>query len=753
MRRHELPREVDPVLLLADCVTLFLLLAGGFAAFLTAYEIEISLWPLTVACGIAAVVSAILWHCRRGGWLALLAAGLWAFLSWSYRKEIGLVLGYLDDRVHGIRTDPSLEFFLRKVEAGRSLLPVLILFVLVGLALLMGWLTVRGRCWYLTALIELIPLVPAFLSGSLPNWLALLAGMTGWGTLLLTALFVPRDHRSLGRATLLSQAGLAGLLAALTFALPMEGYQRPQWATDARQELFTAVAQRLSAFPATEEQWNETLSHWAARLGLRLSGGGTGEMSGNLDLRTVGPRLASENLVMTVSTDEAAPAGRVYLRGAASGVYNGLGWAAVSEDGEFAEVVYYPAASAVETPRAAMTIRPASPSGRTAYYPYRLAALPESGVTLAGSGALEKTPGLEKYQVSYVPGGPDSGFVPLSASRTETAYRQFAVRTYTQVPEGARLTLEPLLGVLEDQEAEWPDAFPQPHQAAVAAARRTAALLSSLAVYDQNAPAMEDGEDFVSHFLEEGRGYCVHFATLGALLLRLEGVPARFVRGYVADLDAGGQASVRDSAAHAWVEIYLDGYGWYPVEMTPGFREAAAAGGEVDAVLPQEETAPDRQRPNRELPEMPLPDEPQDAADTALEQNQEPQESPGGGDAGGAPLDLSWLWRAAAALLVLAALFGGYRAALLWRSRRREQPDTNRSVIAAYRRYRRLLPWRCEEDPALEELARKAKFSQHTLTGEERAAAWNRLDVLYARTAGGAPWWKQWCLRLLKPLF
>ena len=40
----------------------------------------------------------------------------------------------------------------------------------------------------------------------------------------------------------------------------------------------------------------------------------------------------------------------------------------------------------------------------------------------------------------------------------------------------------------------------------------------------------------------------------------------------------GEEVSVPDSAAHAWVEIYLDGYGWYPVEVTPGGGESAAAG-------------------------------------------------------------------------------------------------------------------------------------------------------------------------------
>ena len=29
--------------------------------------------------------------------------------------------------------------------------------------------------------------------------------------------------------------------------------------------------------------------------------------------------------------------------------------------------------------------------------------------------------------------------------------------------------------------------------------------------------------------------------------------------------------------AHAWAEVYLDGYGWMPVEMTPGYYSAASS--------------------------------------------------------------------------------------------------------------------------------------------------------------------------------
>ena len=115
------------------------------------------------------------------------------------------------------------------------------------------------------------------------------------------------------------------------------------------------------------------------------------------------------------------------------------------------------------------------------------------------------------------------------------------------------------------------------------------------------------------------------------------------------------------------------------------------------------------------------------------------------------PLDLTWLWRTLEVLALPAALAGLYGLALARRRRSREDGDRNRSVIRAYGRYRRLTAWGCGEDELLETLARKARFSQHILTEEERAAAWERLEVLGRETAGALPAWKRWVLVLLRP--
>lgn len=103
--------------------------------------------------------------------------------------------------------------------------------------------------------------------------------------------------------------------------------------------------------------------------------------------------------------------------------------------------------------------------------------------------------------------------------------------------------------------------------------------------------------DFVEYFLNRNnKGYCAHFASSATLLFRYVGIPARYCEGYVIDFEQileaeenpeenmdewfDGElkeleqslvvtAEVSDAEAHGWVEIYLDGYGWVPVETTP----------------------------------------------------------------------------------------------------------------------------------------------------------------------------------------
>lgn len=89
-------------------------------------------------------------------------------------------------------------------------------------------------------------------------------------------------------------------------------------------------------------------------------------------------------------------------------------------------------------------------------------------------------------------------------------------------------------------------------------------------------------EDFVEYFLlKNQKGYCMHYASAGVILARMAGIPARYCEGYMVDLSENTSLQkteldgeevysleILDSNAHAWVELYIDGWGWIPFEFT-----------------------------------------------------------------------------------------------------------------------------------------------------------------------------------------
>ncbi len=95
-----------------------------------------------------------------------------------------------------------------------------------------------------------------------------------------------------------------------------------------------------------------------------------------------------------------------------------------------------------------------------------------------------------------------------------------------------------------------------------------------------------DNLRMIARFLKERKGYCVHYASALAVLARAMGVPTRLVLGYSPDsavLEGGDTGSGRNTYAtsqnqlHSWVEAYINGVGWVPFDVTPGFSDAASS--------------------------------------------------------------------------------------------------------------------------------------------------------------------------------
>ncbi len=65
-------------------------------------------------------------------------------------------------------------------------------------------------------------------------------------------------------------------------------------------------------------------------------------------------------------------------------------------------------------------------------------------------------------------------------------------------------------------------------------------------------------------------GYCEYYASAFAILMRSAGIPARVVTGYQGGFwsESGQYLLVRQSDAHAWNEVWLEGQGWVRVDPT-----------------------------------------------------------------------------------------------------------------------------------------------------------------------------------------
>jgi hypothetical protein len=92
--------------------------------------------------------------------------------------------------------------------------------------------------------------------------------------------------------------------------------------------------------------------------------------------------------------------------------------------------------------------------------------------------------------------------------------------------------------------------------------------------YKVDVRGLCSGEKLVDCFLRVKQGYCEYFATAMVMLLRENGVPARYVLGYLPGQEvAPGTWRVDRSAAHAWVEVFFPGFGWVEFDPTPGNTE------------------------------------------------------------------------------------------------------------------------------------------------------------------------------------
>lgn len=89
-------------------------------------------------------------------------------------------------------------------------------------------------------------------------------------------------------------------------------------------------------------------------------------------------------------------------------------------------------------------------------------------------------------------------------------------------------------------------------------------------IYTLQPPALDMGKPVDDFLFNTRAGFCEHYASAFAMLMRAANIPARVVTGYMGGEfnPITGHLTVRNSEAHAWTEVWLPKTGWHRVDPT-----------------------------------------------------------------------------------------------------------------------------------------------------------------------------------------
>lgn len=428
------------------------------------------------------------------------------------------------------------------------------------------------------------------------------------------------------------------------------------------------------------------------------------DTSETLDLTKQGARDRKDTVMMQISSTET---GVLYLRGAAKDIYTGTSWESRGET-TTAESVY--AHTSLGTAfggsyQAAIQIHNYYDKATVAFVPYGF-------ISCAGANSIVndlRVPCYEDDYISYFwPGIQTLDLTTVGEQNPD--YDSYVQGTCLELPEDTKQTLyqlalsygyDPSLSTLDT--IAW-----------------VAAFVRSVGTYQLDVSRQPGDQDFAVYFLTESKsGYCVHFATAAATMLRALGVPSRYASGYrVTIQETSTVTDIIDKNTHAWAEAYISGLGWIPLETTPGFGDSVTLPDVQREPQPSADPAPSPSvEPSPSLEPSPAP--------ASAEPSEEPSQAQPSPEAAPEPATGvgSRLWLLLliplALILALIVLLLRHHLVLGRRLKQFHSGTRNDAVVRQWAYLEQLVPWGAVLPEEMEALALKAKFSQHTISQEE----------------------------------
>lgn len=153
--------------------------------------------------------------------------------------------------------------------------------------------------------------------------------------------------------------------------------------------------------------------------------------------------------------------------------------------------------------------------------------------------------------------------------KKESWFNEFVYENYTYLSSNEMSLMQEYIGDRGDQS--------EGHIEYSTAIKKIRDYLDQNFIYTQD-PGLHQGR-VMEDFFKSKKGYDTHFATAATFMFRYYGIPARYVEGYLATpddvkhADQNGQMSISQNNVHAWVEIYIDGIGFVPIEVSPEYYD------------------------------------------------------------------------------------------------------------------------------------------------------------------------------------
>lgn len=405
-------------------------------------------------------------------------------------------------------------------------------------------------------MLSVLVLVPCFIIvDTLPSLVPLVVAVSLLFALYVTSFVRRKNPAQSGVVMLGATAVIVVVSIIICYIFPAQNYKRYEW-----QDSLLSYAEKITGLKGGQSSDSQISS--------------VGNFIDDTeDLSKLGKLEQQGKKVMRILTDEG---GEMYLKGVSYANYSDNKWSILTdEQNESRPQDYNSFTMAKSDSEKSSSLSIITENGETVMYtPYFTKEMP-SDFEAVSDVLVKNNFKYISYELSYLPYSENEVYYS-SISSSFYDYKDFVYDTCTQLPEKTR---EKLIEIGEQHGIYLPrfggddneDSSLDGYKTNAEYAQLVKDFVSSVGYYSLDAEIMPEGEDFPVWFLTKAKsGYCVHYASAAAAMLRAYGVPTRYVTGYLANAKAGEWTVVTSDNAHAWVEYFDDEMGcWIPLEATP----------------------------------------------------------------------------------------------------------------------------------------------------------------------------------------